>query len=336
MCGGTLGMLPEMRREEADGARFRPDAQDGHYESWFLRANHPTRPEAFWIRYTIFSPRGRPGDAEAELWGIVFREGQDPFMVYERLPLTDAHFAESGLDVRIGDARLWGEGAGGTCSGRASCDGRSLRWRLRFEDAGPPLLLLTEGLYSAPLPKAKALVPRPGCRFTGELVLDGRSVEVHGWRGSQNHNWGSKHTDEYAWGQVAGFEGAPEAFLELSTARVHLGPVKTPWLTPLVLREGGREHRLGGIVRAVRNTGEYELGRWTFAARGEGVRIDGTLSAAPRAFASLPYRNPPGGVKTCLNAKVARCVLNVRRRGEPPRTLVSAHGAAFEILRDAD
>jgi hypothetical protein len=32
----------------------------GHYESFFQRANHPTRPLAFWIRYTIFSPTGHP------------------------------------------------------------------------------------------------------------------------------------------------------------------------------------------------------------------------------------------------------------------------------------
>jgi hypothetical protein len=43
--------------------------------------------------------------------------------------------------------------------------------------------------------------------------------------GSQNHNWGSRHTDHYAWGQVAGFDDDPDAFLELSTARVRVGPL---------------------------------------------------------------------------------------------------------------
>ena len=44
----------------------------GHYESFFQRANHPTRPLAFWIRYTIFSPKDRPNDALGELWAIFF------------------------------------------------------------------------------------------------------------------------------------------------------------------------------------------------------------------------------------------------------------------------
>ncbi len=30
----------------------------GHYESFYQRANHPTRPLAFWIRYTVFVPGG--------------------------------------------------------------------------------------------------------------------------------------------------------------------------------------------------------------------------------------------------------------------------------------
>ncbi len=42
--------------------------QQGHYESFFQRANHPSRPLAFWIRYTIFSPKNRPQDALGEVW----------------------------------------------------------------------------------------------------------------------------------------------------------------------------------------------------------------------------------------------------------------------------
>ena len=40
-------------------ARYHGQPQ-GHYESFFQRANHPTRPLAFWIRYTLFSPHAHP------------------------------------------------------------------------------------------------------------------------------------------------------------------------------------------------------------------------------------------------------------------------------------
>ena len=32
-------------------------AKGGHYESWFVRANHPHKPQASWIRYTLFRAR---------------------------------------------------------------------------------------------------------------------------------------------------------------------------------------------------------------------------------------------------------------------------------------
>ena len=44
--------------------RFRPDDPGGHHESYVQRANHPSRPLAFWMRYTVFRPKGWPGVRE--------------------------------------------------------------------------------------------------------------------------------------------------------------------------------------------------------------------------------------------------------------------------------
>ena len=60
-----------MNRDWCNGFRHDGGAR-GHYESYFQRANHPTRPLAFWIRYTAFVPRGRARDAVGELWAIWF------------------------------------------------------------------------------------------------------------------------------------------------------------------------------------------------------------------------------------------------------------------------
>ena len=50
----------------------------------------------------------------------------------------------------------------------------------------------------------------------------------------------------------------------------------------------------------------------------------------------LPYDNFPGGRKTCLNTKLARCTLTLRRPGRDPVVLSTRHRAAFEILTDRD
>jgi hypothetical protein len=318
-------------RTAANGARFRPGMPAGHYESWFQRANHPTKPQGFWIRYTIFAPKHRPADAQGELWAIWFDgETGEITAVKQDIPVEDCRFAARGIDVVIADSTLGPD----ALRGAAASGHDRIRWDLAYTSPTDPLLLLPEAYYDRGFPKAKALVGSPNAVYTGSVEVNGVTQSIDGWVGSQNHNWGSKHTDAYAWCQVAGFDQAPGSFLELSTARVRLGPVWTPWMTLMVLRHGGKEYRLNGMLGAVRAQGRYEPFHWTFSAQDGPVSISGTVSALAEHFVGLPYRNPPGGVKTCLNCKIARCALTLRVAGQPPVSLVSQNRAAFEILTD--
>ncbi len=312
--------------------RCRYDGSDrGHYESWFQRGNHPSRPLAFWIRYTIFSPAGRPGDAVGELWAIAFDgERSRVVAVKQAWPLAECEFSRERLSVRIAEATLDHAGL----EGGAAHAGHDVRWSLRYEGDAPPLLLLPPRLYDTPLPKAKVLVGTPLARYHGRIDVDGEAMEIDGWVGSQNHNWGRQHTDHYAWGQVAGFDEDPEAFLELSTARIKLGPIWTPFLTPMVLRQGGREHVLTGVGQALRARGRFVPFEWRFSSHAADVRIEGKITAFARDVVALRYDDPPGGQKICLNTKLAACALLVERDGEPPLRLETENRAAFEILGD--
>jgi transposase InsO family protein len=203
------------------------------------------------------------------------------------------------------------------------------------------LVLLGEGHlraavreYERGFPRAKALVGTPNARFDGVLSVNGEAVDVGGWIGSQNHNWGSRHTDSYAWGQVAGFDDAPRTFLECSTARLKLGPFWTPPMTVLVLRLEDREIRVNSLTQAFRARGEFDFPSWRFESRAPGLRVSGTVHAPKSLFAGLAYNNPPGGAKTCLNTKLAACELTVEEVGRPPRMLSTKHRAAFEILTE--
>src|SRR5262249_6629502 len=152
---------------------------------------------------------------------------------------------------------------------------------------------------------AKALVSLPLAVFSGTVAVDGKPIDVGGWVGSQNHNWGSKHTDHYAWGQVAGFDTHPESFLEVVTARLKLGPVWTPFMTALVLRHDGREHDLNSLAQTIRAEGAFGGTVWRFRSETPSVRIQGRIDADRDDFVGLGYKNPPGGVKHCLNSKLA-------------------------------
>ncbi len=320
-----------VERAHWNGARWTAGDPRGHYESWFQRANHPTRPRAFWIRYTIFSPKGRPTDAIGELWAIYFDgERGEVVAVKEERSIRECRFAKSELDARVGSATLDGE----RLRGEASTAERTIAWSLSYTSPEPLLLDFHRKLYGAPLPKAKVLVGSPNAVYRGRLTVNGESVEIDGWVGSQNHNWGEKHTDEYAWGQVAGFDEAPDAFLEVGSGRIKLGPLYSPSLTILTLRLGGETFAFNTITKGLASKGHYDYFRFWFEAGDDDVRVAGNIAAAASDFVGLPYKNPPGGTKTCLNTKIARCDLTIRRRGLPPQTLSSRHRAAFEILTD--
>lgn len=320
-------------RERArwNACRFVAGAASGGYESWFQRANHPSRPLAFWIRYTIFSPRDRPADAVGELWAVYFDgEARRVVATKEEHPLGACTFSGRTLDAKIGEARL----DVGSLRGAAARGPNAIEWDLRFASEEPPLLLLPARLYAGSFPRAKALVGEPLARFDGTLGIDGVPVRVEGWVGSQNHNWGSEHTAAYAWGQVAGFDDDPDAFLELSTARLRAGPLLAPPMTALVLRVDGEELRFTGISRGLAARARYTPFSWSFETGDRHATVTGSIAAPSWAFVALPYRDPPGGRKTCLNTKIARCDLTVERRGMPRRTLSTSSRAAFEIVGD--
>jgi len=311
-----------------DRAVYTPGQAQGHYESFYQRANHPSRPLAFWIRYTIFASATRPYDAIGELWAIFFDgETGQHVVAKSEFPMAQCDFGQDTFAVRIDTATLGPSGLIGTAG--------ELSWDLTFSGTEAPLLLLPPKLYAGGFPKAKSLVPLPLASFVGNLMVSGRTIDVDGWVGSQNHNWGSQHTDRYAFGQVAGFDDEPGAFLEIATVKAKVaGPIRTPWLTSLVLRDAGREHSLVTPRQALKASGKYRYFHWEFASRNDDVEISGAISAEPGAFVGLAYQNPPGGVKHCLNTKIATAELTLREKGGRARTLHADSRALFEILTD--
>ncbi|MDO8617006.1 MAG: hypothetical protein Q7T33_14955 [Dehalococcoidia bacterium] len=328
----TVSATLETAVQEANHARYRPGQTAGHYESFFLRANHPQRPLAFWIRYTVFSPDGRPEDAIGELWAVYF-DGETAGHVAAKseVSLAACSFGASAFGVRVADAVLRPGGA----QGRAASAGHAISWDMTFGGSAPPLFLLPLEFYAPEIPRAKSLVPLPMAVFHGTLEVDGRPIEVSGWTGSQNHNWGPRHTDHYAWGQVAGFDTHPESFLEIATARFRVGDSWTPFATPLVLRHRGQEFPLNAPAQAAVAKAAFGYFHWDFASETDAIAIAGTVRAPKAAFVGLTYYNPPGGEKHCLNTKIAYCELHLTHKHTGETEVLSTRNrAAFEILTD--
>lgn len=303
----------------------------GHYESWFVRANAPGSARAFWIRYTLFVPERDPHARLTELWAIYFdADNNELIAAQEDIPWSRSRIAADTLDLDFRGSVF----QPGLLQGEVRGKVHRLAWDLAYEQGQTPLLLLPENRYSGGFPKAKSLVTQPMARFSGTLTLDGEPVQIDDWVGSENHNWGSRHTDAYAWGQVCGFDNAPEAFLECASARLRMGPLWTPHLSLAVLRLGDRTLYFNQLSRAIRNQGTYDFQTWDLLCNNGQERLSIRIEAVPGQTAALHYKNPPGGIKTCLNTKLAACSVHLERPDHPPLELQSTSGAAFEILTD--
>jgi hypothetical protein len=322
--------------KQVNFTRYQPGQKAGHYESFFQRANHPTRPIAFWIRYTIFSPNNHPEEAIGELWAIFFDgETGNHVAVKKEVPFHQCTFKPDAFSVKVGDASL----EQGRLKGNAGSHGHNISWELSYGGDEAPLFLLPLRLYTAKFPKAKSLVGLPMAVYNGSLSVNGKRIEIEDWVGSQNHNWGSRHTDLYTWGQVAGFDSHPDSFLEVASAKLRIGPFWTPWMSPIVLRHQGKEIKMNSLLQTVRAKSSFKYFNWRFMSETEEIRLEGEISAPKEAFIGLNYRNPPGGSKHCLNSKIATCELKIQHKQSgqwgPPDVLFTKHRAAFEILTDA-
>jgi hypothetical protein len=316
-------------QEQVNLTRFHSQTQ-GHYESFFLRANHPTRPLAFWIRYTLFSPKDHAENNIGELWATFFNgETNQHIVVKQEYPLADCYFDTTDFNIQIGNAKL----SSPLFQGSIENKGSKLAWDMTFDGDSLPLLLLPLNLYKGKFPAAKSLVGLPLAHFNGTLAVNDEKINITDWIGSQNHNWGLRHTDLYAWGQVAGFESHPESFLEVATAKLKLGPFWTPPITLLVLRHNQKEYALTELVQGIKAYGKFRYFIWEFKSKTKDVEIEGEISAPSQAFIGLNYYNPPGGNKYCLNSKIAECRLHFKDKTTGKTdVLETKHRAAFEIL----
>lgn len=348
-----LGCQLAAAQQAGDSAQISSSNPKGHYESWFIRANDPLNPRAIWLRYTLLcSQDGQVALGEA--WAMLFDgPAHPPLAVRQAWPLADCRFDGQQVAVELPGARLDDHTAQGYAEQTLAATGSktSASWNLHWTPRPAPLMLLPEKLYGGGFPKAKSLVLQPNINLHGHIQViaaDGqmRRINLDGWQGSLNHNWGSRHTDAYAWGQVAGFDNDATAFLECATARLKIGPFWTPTFSLAVLRVQGQTYAFNALSRALLNQGRYGASSkgaspkektafaWQITARQQQTRLKIAFTAPQEQFAALYYGNPPGGDKVCLNSKIAACAVTLERRGKPTLRLLSAHAGAFEMLQD--
>src|SRR3954447_11835647 len=218
-------------------------AEQGHYESFYLKACHPTEPVALWLRHTVHKAPG--ASATGSLWFTLFdSRARGPWAVKQTFAGPSTSAAEY---IRVGEASL----TAATARGRAEGRGHTAAWDLSYESRSEPLFHLPRPwMYRSPLPRTKLLTPHPDARFHGRLEVDGEEVDVAGWRGMVGHNWGAQHAQRWIWIHATGFDDDHTGWIDVALGRIRLGRFTTPWIANGALFLEGQRLRLGGLARA--------------------------------------------------------------------------------------
>lgn len=301
-----------------------------YYESRFIRANDPARACALWMRSTLLLPTA--GVPVADSWVMIFDpDGAGNQALKGPHPIDQSEFRYHPWSARIGATSIDDRSACGSITG----SGRSARWDLRITPGDEaPVKLLSDRAHKAKFPTAKTMVRHPLARFDGSLELDDSRVQVDGWTGSVNHNWGRRHTPAYAFGQVCGFDNAPGSSLEIVTAHAAVGPIALPAATLFVLRHEGRQLAVRSVLATRHTRGQYRPFRWTFGARVDDVTVDGEITAEPPDVIGLTYTDTDGDSKYCYNSALATCRIQLSGSAINATELTARRRAMLEILTD--
>jgi len=316
---------PELRTR----ARFPDVPHDaGQYESFYLKASHPTEPLGIWIRYTVHK---RPAEnATGSVWFTLFdAAAESPYAAKETLPAPG-----SGTDhyIRVGDSRL--------APGRAEGHALGASWKLEFDSREAPLFHFPrDWMYRARLPRTKLLSPDPMTLFSGRVEANGRTLELDCWPGMVGHNWGSEHAERWIWIHGARFDGpgGESAWLDAVLGRIRLGPVTTPWLANGVLSLDGVRHRLGGPERTFRTRVAETPHSCEFVLPGKDATVRGHVGSDVHNFVGWVYADTDGSEHHTVNCSIADMTLTVERKDRVDVTLSLSGGAAYELgMRERD
>lgn len=305
----------------------------GHYESFYLRACHPSRPLGCWIRYTVHKRPGKP--PRGSVWFVLF-DAEAPEPIASKVTTDDLEGGGASpilardRCIRVGSSELGALYA----RGEAPSEQADPSWALEFTAREEPFPYLPAGwMYRAPVPRTKAICIYPDTEFKGGLTVDGRRIEVEGWRGMVGHNWGAEHAERWIWTQGTLFDGG--AWFDATLGRIKIGPLTTPWVANAALTIDGRRHRLGGPGRKTEVHERPDGAEFTIG--GKGLTLRGRVEAERKDFVGWVYADPDGGEHNTVNCSIASMTLTVEREGQAPTELHTPHGAAYELgMRETD
>lgn len=320
-----------------DANRLRWRGQPGFFEIWFLVLFDPNGQQAWWFRYTLFSPvRGVGEPRRATLWAAAFdlTRPDRPSRAAKAILPIEAFVPRGGEQAgfSLGPAEL----SPGICRGEVRSE-HSISWDLRYQPASTPVSPREPAfVHYVPLPTRVAHA-HDGISFSGTVTVDGRTYEVRDAPGLQKHLWGRRRVEELFWLYCPRFQQDPQARLEATAVRTRQSKSSVR-MAPLWLQTSDGQHgfhKVSGLL--LTRVATPRVGVLSFQATSVTRRIHVEARCAPETLVGYVYRDPAGWDVHVAQSDVATVEAELFERPHPfaafrsKGRLNSAFGAAVEF-----
>jgi hypothetical protein len=293
-----------------------PSGEPGR-EVWYSLVSPPDASVALWYRYTLLSTRG--GYREGRLWAAVTdRENPaDSTFASASVDLDDVDTTADPFALHIGDGHLTSSSAAGHVE--------DISWTLDYDPdvyAFTPLRSerLTDLLYQV-AGTGKHWSRNQSVSMSGEMTVGDRTIDIEDGPGHQGHTVTQvTPPEDWTWVQCNDFAENDSAVLEALRLDDKLS---------VCFRIDGEVYPLNRVtdvhpLSPAANSLEHdEVGRWQFAAAGEGVELRATVTAHPDCWQHVTYKIPDDSLRYNAHCSLADLTVTYSRDGGRVDSLTS-------------
>jgi hypothetical protein len=287
--------------------------KNGYYEVWFLTLNDRATRRGFWFRYTIDVLEGR-SDPQPGLWGCTFdpKQPDSTFGIKQYFPTDSWRKSEKSENLIIGvdQGAFYSNRLVGSLQDRD----KEISWDLTFEPSSKTFHHIDQRAKKLFKPKTLICAPNLNVEFSGKVIANREEYHLDRAVGCQQHIWGSKHAESWAWAHCNLFDNEPTAIFEGLAARPRRGPITMPPLTLAYLRYQNEEfyfNSISNLVSAKNRVGDYE---WEFTTGDARTRLHGLASTRPEKMLQVEYPDPDGDKTFCINSEISDFKLTLEKR----------------------
>lgn len=270
-------------------------------EVWYGLVGHPTRPVAFWFRYSLLSTGA--GDTTCRLWAaLTDRDGDAVF----ETRTVDASTVESERDP----FRIVAGKAGALEDDAAHGRTDTVRWSFEYDPDPVTFTPLRSrrltNLASRVLGTGHHWSVNQSIRLDGTVTVGDRTVEFEDAPGHQGHTAGGSVPDGWQWVHCNDFDRS-----EVALEALGLGGKLS-----ICLRRDGAAHRLNRLWHVLgprgNRTVETAPGRWRFHGRGDGAEVRATVTADEECWQRAAYPCPDGSRRFVAHCSLSSVDLSYR------------------------